>query len=289
MRNYALNKGDNMQRFNTNTPILNPVDAVAPIATVSERYGFASSREILSVFEGQGWQVESTGYAKVKNAERAGFQKHLIWLTHPDFQDVPGLSINNRSQLRMCFLNSHDMTSSLQAFLGLMRTACLNQLLTGSIFRTFRAVHSRSIISKLNAGIKFVTDGIPELIDNVQRLQRTQLSLGQRMELARLVLPERFANVNGLISYDASVVERAMRSQDTEQDAYTVSNRLQEYLIRGGVPYSYNRNVYDKANPDLVIGSKVVHTHTRKVGSIATQIRFNEALFNGIKTVAQVA
>jgi amino acid transporter len=43
-----------------NKPFLSPVDAVNAAPNASGRYGFVSSRELLSTFEAQGWNVEKT-------------------------------------------------------------------------------------------------------------------------------------------------------------------------------------------------------------------------------------
>lgn len=262
----------------------NPVLATQPIASVSAKYGFINSQNIIETFQQQGWLVDETKYARVKNTEREGYQKHMVWLKNVNLPKIAGLSNANESEIRLCLVNSHDCTSRLSIFLGIMRAACLNQLIAGTIFKHFHAVHSQNIVQKLNLGIDYVAQGIPEFIENLKQLQSTQLTLTQRLDLANLVLPARFSSIKSLISADFSVVEHALRRSDSAQDAYTVLNRMQEYLIRGGIPYSYIKNIKDLAGN--IIDTKIVHTKTKKIASISKQISLNQTLFNAIKQVA---
>lgn len=255
---------------------LNALDAVnqtRPIDGVSDKYGFASSRDIISTFEAKGWQVESVQNAHVKKIEKAGFQKHLVWLKNDKFGPISGLSKNNESLPRLCLVNSHDTSSSLNIMLGVMRTACLNQLITGSVFRFFRAVHSQSIISKLSNGIDYMSEGIPELIENIQRLQGYTLDLSKRREFARKCIEARFANVKNVVAIDFDRALSALRAEDCALDAYTVLNVVQEKVIRGGVNYTYLQDVKNASGE--VVDKRLIATRTRAIGSIASSVRLN--------------
>lgn len=263
--------------------ILNPVEQVVASPKMSPSYGFISSQEILDTFKSKGWYEESRNVSNVRKEEKQGFQKHLICLKNPSLPLVRGLSKNNESEIRMYLLNSHDGTTRLSAFMGSLRIACLNQILAGGIFRYFHAVHSQNIIKKLSEGIEYVTEGIPQFVNELQKLQNIQLDAHQRFQIANEVIKTRFENTNNLVSFDASTVEQIVRPEDSEQDAYTVLNRLQEKLIRGGIPFTYARNVYD--NDGKVIDQTLVNTRTRKVTSISQQIKLNKVVFEAISKV----
>lgn len=263
--------------------IINPIEQVIAAPNLSETYGFVSSQEVLEAFNAKGWLEDSKQIANVRKQEKQGFQKHLVFLKNPSMPKVQGLSRNNESEIRLCLVNSHDGTTRLSLFLGVMRIACLNQLLTGSIFKYFHAVHSQGVVKKLSEGIEYVTDGIPQLVNELQKLQNIQLDAHQRFQIADKVIKARFENTKNLVSYDASVVERISRPEDSEQDAYTVLNRIQEKLIRGGIPYTYTKNVYG-SNGEL-IDQLTVSTSTRKVSSIPQQIRLNKTAFEAVSSM----
>ena len=260
------------------TLVLNPVDATAPIKTVSDRYGFVNSREVMSHFEAAGWVVESQNFARVKDSNRAGFQKHLVWMRNDSLPKIAGLTSENESAVRLALVNSHDMTTRFNLFLGVMRAACLNQILTGGIFKYFSAVHSKAITQKLDAGIDFVVSGIPELVEKIKFLSSVELNDTQKTQLVNTVIPMRFANVKGFIGADISSVDKIVRTADDKNDAYTVLNRIQEKLVRGGINYGYMRNVKNETGE--IVGQELAHTTTRQVGAISTQIKLNEKLFS---------
>lgn len=265
---------------------VNPVTALRPVDGVSDRYGFVSTQGILDIFQDKGWSVVSATKSKVRDVSKDGFQRHLIVMSHPDFNTVSGLTKDNDSAVRLCLFNSHDMSTSLMGSFGLYRGACLNLNLFGTTLRHFRAVHSKSITSKVSQGMEYLVNGIPELIENVQRLQSVQLTERQRYEYAKSVIDARLQNVNNILSVDYTCIDNAIRSEDAHQDGYTVMNRVQEYIIRGGVPYTYRRDLRDVGGN--VVSSNIIHTKTRKVASIATQLRLNEALTSNIFDIANI-
>jgi hypothetical protein len=266
------------------TVILDPVEQVKPIARAKESYGFVNTRQILDTFAESGWEVESIQKQKVRLTDKDGFQKHLVWLKNKNLPEIKGLSKDNSTELRLCLVNSHDLTSALNIFFGLMRVACLNQLLAGKIFRYFRASHSRNVVSKLGEGIEYMTNGIPELVENLKKLQAITMTEDQRMEYAKRLIDLRMAGVNNLRTVDYKVAEKARRSEDEFQDGYTVLNRVQELVIRGGIPYSYERQ---KRNPETgeVVETKIIHTTTKKLASIPSQLKLNQSLISEIYSV----
>lgn len=261
----------------------NPVDAVAPIATAKESYGFISTRKVLDVFESRGWLVDKIQTNRVNKVERQGFQKHLVWLRNPNLPSIEGLSRSNSTEARLCLANAHDMTSAYHLFFGGLRAACLNQIMLGNVFRYFRASHSKNVIGKLNEGIDMMTEGLPEMIEGLKKLQAISMNQDQRLAYAKTLVDMRLENVKNVLSVDYSKTEKALRAEDTEQDAYTVMNRVQEYVIRGGIPYTYERKILDEKGN--VLSSKNVSTSTRKLASIASQMKLNQALVSEIYKV----
>lgn len=267
-----------------NTFTIDPVEQNAPKPDAKPTYGFVSSRAILDVLAGKGWEIDSIQRSYVRKPGNAGFQKHIIWLKNRLFGAIPGLTTDNETHPRLCLVNSHDSSSSLMGFFGLLRVACLNQIATGNVFRHFRAVHSKNVLTRLSQGIDYLTVGLPEVIENVQKLQAIQLTTSQRLEYAKTLVNLRLENVQNVLQVDYSVVECAIRPQDTALDAYTTLNRVQEYLVRGGIPYAYEKTLRD-VNGNT-IGSQVVNTRTRAVKSIPAQLKLNQALVSEVFKVA---
>lgn len=263
---------------------MNPILQTNARPDAKPSYGFVSSVNIIEQFEAKGWHVESTKITKTRDPNGQSYAKHLVWLRNDNYGPLQGLTKNNESSPRLCLVNSHDSSSSVMIFLGVMRIACLNQLATGNVFRFFRAVHSKNVTGKVAQGIDYVTDGIPELTLGIQKLQSIQLTKEQRILLATRIINLRLAKVPNILSIDYEVVDRCLRLEDTYQDAYTVLNRLQEYVIKGGVPYSYERIV--KNDDGIEIERNLVHTKTRALQSIPSQLKLNKALFESVLKVS---
>jgi len=267
-----------------NTEIITcPIEQNKAMPDAKETYGFINTRSMIDVFSSHGWTVESTQSNKTRIATKEGFQKHMVWLSNPAYPTIEGLSKNNETKPRLCLVNAHDMTSRLHIFLGGLRVACLNQILAGNVFRYFGLTHSKNALQRLDEGVRYMSEGVPELILQLKALQSIQMNETQRLEYARRLVDKRLENVK-TISVDYSVMERPMRAEDNEQDAYTVMNRVQERVVRGGIPYTYARNILDENGN--VIGSKEVSTHTRKLASVSSQISLNQALVQEIYNVA---
>jgi len=261
-----------------------PIDATAPISTAKETYGFISTRKVIDLLEAKGWEVDEIHTNKVRVPHREGFQRHLVWFRHPTLSKIEGLSKNNESLMRFGLSNAHDMTTAYQLFCGLLRILCLNQIAAGNVFRHFRASHSKNVVSRLNEGIEFMTDGLPEMIEQIKRLQQMTMTVDQRLAYAKLLVDMRLENVQNVVKVDYSVTERALRAGDEQQDAYTVMNRVQEYVIRGGIPYTYEKQVKNDAGE--VVSRSNVSTVTRKLASIPSQMKLNQALMAEIYKVA---
>lgn len=257
---------------------INPINAVNASMRVKPTYGFVSTREILNTFESKGWQVVSEQVQRTKVDNRQGFQKHLIRLEHPNYQSIAGLSKENSSKPQLCLVNSHDGTSSLRLFYGLLRIACLNGIIAGSVLKDFRAIHNANIISNLNHGIEFMTEGIGALSTQVQVLQNTKFSQDALSAYVKLMVDARLKNVNNIIKIDYDSALRVTRHADYNQDAFTAFNVVQEKLVRGGIRYQYEKMSKNEAG--TITGSQIITTHTKRLTSIDSQIKLNRQAYN---------
>jgi hypothetical protein len=258
--------------------LINPIDQVRAAPKMNANtYGFTSTRDILTVFQDNGWNVVSSQAARVKDPLNAGYQKHLIKLENPAFQSIEGLSTNNSSKPQLVLLNSHDGTSSLQILWGLLRIACLNGVISGTALSSFRLVHSKRVTERLPETLDNVVAAFPRFVEQVSTLQNRSFTPAALSELTRRVYDARLANVGKVIAIDYRLPE-VRRVQDTALDAFTVFNRLQEIVMRGGINYRAERNRYDdKGN---VIDTRVIDTTTRRIAGIVPQVNLNRLVYD---------
>ncbi len=256
--------------------ILNPVEQTKKHDKMRNTYQFTSTKKILDVFENKGWQVSSIAQVNPRNEDKKGYQRHLIRLSHPDFPRIPGLSEDNESRPQICVLNSHDGTTALRLFLGVLRMACLNGIISGTALRDFKAVHSKNINGRIDNGIDYLTESMPLLFDQINKLQSLKIEGFNLSEFIKSIFNERLKNVNKIVKVEYSAP--VLRLQDQASDAWTTLNRVQEYIIRGGIHYTYERDKKD--DKGTVIDTIQVSTHTRPLKSIQSQIRLNRLVYD---------
>lgn len=257
--------------------ITNPVNQVVKMPTLTESYAFASTESVIEQLGRQGWYPSAQSSALVRKPHRQGFQRHIVRFQNDAFPAIPGLTGYNQSRPEIVAMNAHDGTTALRMLLGFIRMICLNGNIAGIGLRSFRAFHTGSLTSKMDEGVAHMTAGLPDLFSAVQKLQQLRFTAEAKAELVDTLARERLKAIN-LVSYDAGSVEQVRRSEDREQDAFTVFNRVQESLIRGGISYTAKTQVLD-VNGN-VLSESLRNGTTRKVTSIPMSVRLNTLAFD---------
>lgn len=264
--------------------ITNPINQVQKHQDLKESYGFVKTDDILNAFAAKGWTVATENVANVRKTDKVGYQKHLIRLENSEFPEIPGLNREHQSRPQLCLLNSHDGTTSFRLFLGLIRFACMNGIIAGTALRDVKLVHSKYIMSRVPQSIDFMADAIPQMIQQVQTLSGLKMSQAELTEFVKTCVDTRLQNVNKVLQVNYNSALRVLRPSDTGEDAFTVLNKIQESIIRGGIEYTYERDIKD--DDGKVIGSKICHTRTRGLKSVSGQVRLNRLVYDKALEIA---
>lgn len=255
---------------------MNSINQTEKYSGMSEKYGFINTSSVLSTLESKGWVIHSIQEANARKPEKNGYQRHVIRLRHPDFTSIPGLSEENATIPELVVMNSHCGDSSFRMFFGAVRIACANGIIAGTGFKTLKIIHSKNFTDKLIQGTDYMTNNIPELFEVLQKLQNVELSQGQVNELIQSCFKERLKNVKNIVKVDFQA--DALRSQDEKSDAYTVFNRVQEKIMRGGI--TYLQNVYRKDENGNVTAIDTVQRRTRQTNSVNQTLKLNQFVFD---------
>jgi hypothetical protein len=129
-------------------------------------------------------------------------------------------------------VNSHDGTSSYQIMAGFFRIVCSNGLIAGSLTDDVRVRHSGNVVDNVIEGSYSVLSNLDALESRIDQYRSIQLDRPEQIALATAAVQVRWGD-------DAPVVPgnllRINRWEDDRSDLWTVFNRLQENVIRGGV------------------------------------------------------
>jgi hypothetical protein len=213
-----------------NKGILNQVQGY----NVSDKYTPVTTQNLIDTLTAKGYVQTSLVKTKVRGATKEGFQKHMVRLAHADLN----LKLTNVGDSRpeIVLVNSYDGSSSLKILLGIFRLVCSNGMVVGQNFGSYAVRHVGDIGSQIDAALTSIAGMLPKVSEKINAFNTLQLSDAQRADFAReavkLILPETAQSV------DLSTALTIRRQQDSKQDLWTVYNRVQESLIRGGVKYT---------------------------------------------------
>lgn len=257
--------------------ITNPVYQTEKHSRLKDTYAFISTENIVNTLASKGWSPVETKIARVNNPARDGFQRHIVRFEHPAFPSIPGLSETNASRPQLVVVNSHDGGTATRFMLGLIRLACLNGIIAGTSLREFRTIHSGNITPKIEQGLEFLTAGLPDMFQQIQMLQQTTFSESNLDALVKTLVSERLKNSRA-VEVDYSSVLQVRRSADNNSDAFTVFNRLQESLMRGGIRYTAEKSILDQDGN--VVSTELQHKVTRKLNSIPQAVKLNRIAYD---------
>jgi len=239
------------------------VFAEAPQAGVSARYTFLPTVQIVNRMRAEGWAPVEARQQAVRAEGRFGFQKHLIRFQRRDQIATPG-----EYTPEIALVNSHDRSSAYQIHAALYRFVCANGLMVSD--STFEAVsirHSGREAEEVIAASFTMLAQIPRLTERVTAFRARQLTAGEQEQFARQAIAARWQDAAlAPIGMDKVLLPR--RNEDTGADLWSVYNRVQENLVRGG------QRDYRQRRTD---GSR--HQKTRPVTGLDESIRINKRLW----------
>ena len=232
--------------------------AEAPHASRSARYGYIPTVAILSQLRKEGFLPFMVCQTRVRQEDHLEYAKHMLRLRHES-------QINGTEANEIILLNSHNGTSSYQMVAGCWRFICQNGLVCGDTFTDVRIPHAGNVAGRVIEGAYEVLDGFVRVDESRDAMRAIPLDEGEQQVFARSALA---------LKYDADpgkplpITERQIltprRSDDQGSDLWSVFNRVQEHLIKGGLS---SRSARGRRQ------------HTRPVQGIDQSVRLNRALW----------
>lgn len=204
-----------------------PASALASAAapTVSERYQFISSNEVIARFADEGWVVDNATVAAPRKRDPL-WAKHMIDFRHPDFEPVQG------AVPRIILVNSHDGSSSARVLAGVFRFVCSNGLVVGTTVGKEVVRHTGDAAAELIHRMQQLARNTSKLYTQIDTWSKKDLSKAQRHEMARFAAQLRWGDAQ---RFTPEELLQVRREGDDRGDLWTTFNRLQENTVRGGI------------------------------------------------------
>jgi hypothetical protein len=199
--------------------------SAAPAPTVSSRYEFISSADIISKFAEEGWRPTHAEVAAPRKRDGL-YAKHMIDFRHPDMQEING------AVPRIVLVNSHDGSSSASVLAGVFRFVCSNGLVVGNTAGKEVVRHTGDAAADLIHRMRQLAKNTGDLYSKIDRWSKIDLSKPQRQEFARFAAQLRWGDAQ---RFDLDDILQVRREGDDRGDLWTTFNRIQENTVRGGI------------------------------------------------------
>lgn len=222
----------------------------------SERYTYIPTIEILEKLRKEGFEPFFACQARVRKEDKVGHAKHMLRLRKSS--QIVGAEVPE-----IILLNSHDGSSSYQMIAGMFRFVCQNGMVCGDTFGEIRVPHKGDVVGHVIEGAYEVLDRFDTVTESCQEMKSIQLSNDEQRIFAEAALEYRYEDKHNPLTPET--ILRPRRREDQKNDIWTVYQRTQENIIKGGV---LGRNQKGRL------------VRTRPINGIDGDIKTNRALWS---------
>ena len=256
---YAMDNDELMKRAPS-------IFAQEPYEAMSERYSFVPTIQIVESMRKEGYQAYSAFEARTRKEEKRGYTKHVVRMRHVDVQPLQeGLFPE------ILLLNSHDGGCAYQMHAGLFRLVCSNGMIVAdATFDKISVRHSGNVWEEILAGATSITNNLPLLKDKVDRLGAIELTPNEQGLFADAALSLKYPETAPIAP---TQLLQLRRYDDNKNDLFSVMNRIQENLLKGGL---------------RGVSATNRRTRTRAVKSVSEDTRLNKALWALTEKMAEI-
>lgn len=221
----------------------------------SDRYTYIPTITLLESLKQEGFQPFFACQTRVRDLNKRDHTKHMLRLRREG-------QITGKQVPEIILLNSHDGSSSYQMLPGLFRFVCQNGLVCGETFGEVRVPHKGNVVEKVIEGAYEVLGIFDRVEDKRDAMQSLLLPPPIQQAFAKAALTYRFGEEHQPVTEAQILTPR--RSEDRQDDLWSVFNRCQENLLKGELP---GRTAKGK------------RSHTRAVKGIDGDVKLNRALW----------
>jgi hypothetical protein len=193
----------------------------------SSRYTYIPTIDVLTGLKKEGFMPFMACQTRVRADGKRDHTKHMIRLRHAD--QIAGAEANE-----IVLLNSHDGSSSYQMLAGMFRFVCQNGMVCGETTNDIRIRHNGNVIDQVIEGAYTVLDDFEQIGQQRDTMKALSLNRAEQDIFARGALALKYGDEEAAPITESGILG-ARRIEDRSDDLWTVFNRVQENMIKGGV------------------------------------------------------
>jgi hypothetical protein len=230
-------------------------------ASRSERYTYIPTIDVLRGLKREGFEPFMVAQGRSRIEGKTEYTKHMIRMRH-------GAQARAKPEANeIILINSHDGASTYQLLSGLFRFVCCNGLVIGDAAHDIRIAHKGDIHGEVIEGAFRVLDHFETIEESTDAMKAIELKPEEDRAFARAALTLRYGErTEGQppAPISAEQLTEVRRPEDQGSALWTSFQRIQEHLVRGGLP---GRTVQGR------------RMRTREVASIDRNVSLNRALW----------
>ena len=149
--------------------------------------------------------------------------------------------------------------------MGIYRAVCTNGLIVShGAFPAYCVSHRGNVVDEIVSGTLRLSEEFDRLATEVERMERRHVLQDEQLRFAERALALRYPDP-ALAGMQASQLLGCRRTEDAQNDLWTVTNRVQENLLQGGMS---RRTATGRL------------TRTRRITSIREDVGLNSQLWD---------
>ena len=216
---------------------------------LSSRYGQVTTTKAIDILNDFGFLPVQAAQVKTRSVTAMQHAPHMLAFAQGGDRTGDGRG-------EVILYNSHDGTSSLKLFAGFYRFICSNGIVAGEGFES-KLRHTSGTVSGFEGMVRDVAGSLPELMDRIAQFRSRTISDNAARDLAERAAALRWESLRDVTQtqyagfdietgkplhgsyYTPRTVDhilQARRWNDNRSDLWSVFNRVQEGVMRGGVP-----------------------------------------------------
>lgn len=242
---------------------------------LTDRYQQLFTADFIPVLADYGYHPVQAVQSHRKGKSTAEHRHHFIAFAEGD--TYGGQDTGTRPEIIL--YNSHDGSGAVRMIAGAYRFICSNGIIAGDGFQS-RVYHTKSSMNKFPVMLKDTIASLPLLMDRIEHLKQIEVATGspEYNEFVNRAFLTRWDD-SKMDSYTLNSLGRSIRRhEDLYQDAWTVFNRIQENVIRGGTMIK-----------SLTEDNKIKYRKAGAIGSVKETMRINSELWEVAEDVFEIA
>lgn len=204
---------------------------------VSEKYVQATTIDVIRDMQKLGWEPVEAKQCRPRKGSRGIRSFHMIAFENSNIRIVK--NDNTEAMVRVILTNSHDGFNSFKFMCGIFRLVCSNGLVISDMeFENIAIRHINYDFNELKHTIAAMLEKVPNVVAKINTMSGIELTEEQAIDIATEAYRIRKGIEDGeKVDVDEDTLKDILapvRDEDTDNNLWTIFNRCQEKIIKGG-------------------------------------------------------